>query len=301
MYQSPFIFETPFLKGGKEIADISYPNGKILKGRSTTVVPEPPRHSEPYTKKVTYYRDKNADGKYSKDDDDELISKAEIIIIASKDYTYLKKLFDKSKPTNYEVCIFIEDNSDDFLSDGSAFIKIGKSIRTVLKKQRLKDKFKKILLDDKKLKKQFKDFTFEFSEKLLEELITKGELSNISRDFAIGLIQSTFKTSILLGPVMSLIGTGVLGFTKILKKYIKFQPYHWDAAAKIPDPKHTSKIFKAKMVENKNFEPALFPLSNTVIDKVGGISEKDITTLAIELKQKLKEMEKDLNARLTSY
>ena len=249
---------------------------------TTEIICESDIDIEPYIKAFTVFKDTNGD---------KIVNHGEIItfkfrlkVFVSRDPGHLDLAYDKNNPEPEDICIFIEDNSGDILSARAGRIKIGSAFKNNLKElTSVNEKIKNKIVES--IDEFYKDLDLDFEAEELESLIQTGALENASGSFIISLLQAV-STPISLSYFLNKgVGEGMTSVADFLKKYIKFQPEHWDPEAKVKkDPDDDSK--DAARVDNPNFEPILFPFSKTLTGTVADNLESVVKEFSQILEQK---------------
>ena len=256
VYISPLILDSPLKKNASEVEAMQFHGAEKHSFNGIDIIADKAVNPEPFIREMFAYLDVNGDDVYTEGIDKHSFDYY-VKIFISKNDTYLRKLFENTEPANHEICLFLEDNSDDIISGSSAYVKIGENFRNELRRLETMGKGQGSLLEDEKFNQHFQNVILDFTEDQIAELIETGKVSNITQYVLIGLMQSVHFANIILAPLFEWIADDISAFTGILKKYIKFQPYHWDPEAKKPDPNDSSE--SPKMVDNTDFEPVLFP------------------------------------------
>ncbi len=297
-YISPFIEESPFKKSAKDIADIQFQGSHTKSLNGVSVFSDKQITEKPLLRKMFAYKDKNANDVYDKDVD-KYAFKFHVKVFISQDDSYLRDLLEKTNPDEHEVCLFLEDNSGDLFSGSSSYVKIGKNFRSHLLKRQKIGEGQIGLFENENFKQHFGNVELDFTDSQLQELIETGEIRNIKQEMFIALIQSASLTNMLLGPAYGLMADGIFALTDFLKKHIKFQNYHWDPGAKKPDPNDSS--VTPKMIENKEFEPILFPFSNKLIEGSSALAEEELSGLVKNLITAIQKRERAFITKIDSY
>ncbi len=176
---------------------------------------------------ITVFADQNQGGFI--DAGDQAIYAFVVKVFVSREDSYLRRAFAECEPAGNEVCFFLEDNSTDVLSDRAAYIKIGSDFAESIEKLRL---LTGALHDQgewfgvRSGESPFAGLNFTTPE--IDELIRMGRIENAARDTWVSLIQLANWQTLLLGPVYSVLGNGVLALTKEVREHLKFEDHHWD-------------------------------------------------------------------------
>ncbi len=276
-YRSPSAFmESPFSNTATQTQETFFFNADTTSLGGVDIVTET-NVSAFYVEDVTDLIDPGMSSLYGADQTPDMPYTTKVFV--SRDDSYLRKAFDKTEPLPNEVCLFLEDNSRDFFSDGSAYVKIGVDFRDDLSKR-------KDIADVIGAGVNQFEFTNEgneqnlqiqFTDQQINELIRTGEIVNATRSTLIGIFQAVNFGTVILTPVYKFLGEGVLTVTKGLRDYVKFKDHHWD-----PQAKATSAD------AGTGFEPVLFPYSQDVLTALETGGEAAIDEVARLIDQGLR-------------
>lgn len=198
-----------------------------------------------------------------------------VFVFLSKDDSYLRKAFDITEPAPDELCLYLEDNTDDIFSGASSYVKIGSGLVTEAK--RLEGIASSAALE--KMADALQLEKIGFTREDLAELIKNGGIANTSRDTVIGIMQALNLFNIALAPAVMLIGNGILAITAEIRPYITFQNHHWDPAAEQPAREGAE--------ETSSFEPFFFPGSNSLIEVISNEEEQAVSSVTGAFQQSL--------------
>jgi hypothetical protein len=281
---SPLV-ESPFQISAEDVQELFFASAETVAAGGMDIVAEN-NVSPTLVRQMFAFLDKNANKLY--DADEKILFHYTVKIFVSRDDSYLRQAFEKTLPQQNEVCIFLEDNSTDFLSDRSAYIKIGSDFQhDLIRRTHIADiEGKRLQYVDLMGSTPEFDYQLDFTEEQIEELIKTGQIKNHAQEFLLGLVQTLNMGNILLAPLCSALGNGILWITQNTREYIKFNEHHWN-----PEAKQGS--------EGSSFTPFLFsPIINQVKDLaslgeqiVGKVSE----TLRHTLRDKLNEFHLQLD------
>lgn len=213
-------------------------------------------------------------------------------IFVSKDDSYLRQAYDKTSPLADDVCLFLEDNTTDLFSGRSAYIKIGDNFKADLakRKQIAEIEGKKLLHLNFISTETDAEYQLEFNGPEIQELIKTGQITNPSQTLLIGLLQALSIGNIILAPLFTALGDGILWITKTTREFIKFQEYHWDPAAQNPNITEN---------DNTSFSPILFSFASAQIEELTTLAENSVgqvsSIIKTELNKKLNEVHSQLS------
>ena len=238
--------ESPLDKSGEDIQECYFSSADTYEVNGVEIIAENDV-CPTIVEELCTYQESNISDLYGVSE--QPVSPYTVKVFVSKDDSYLREAFEKTQPLPDEVCLFLEDNSTDNLSEGTAYVKVGDRFREDLAMR------KEIAAAEAGNLPQFSfindnnesDLQIDFTEGQLKELIETGSISNTSRTVLIGIFQAINFGTIVLTPVYSFLGDGIIWITTELRKYIKFQDYHWDPEAQRPQG-------------SEPFEPILCPL-----------------------------------------
>ena len=295
-YESPSL-DAPFKRSAEEIAELYFSQADITKIGQFTVISE---NDVNYIliQELKIFSDENKSGLY--ETGEVVFQNYNLMIFVSKDVSYLQSAFENSDPAPGDVCIFLEDNSTDTFSGKSAWkmegysdIVVGPKVRNELEQWFVRghnSTFRQLTGLEEQL-----GLELDLSRRELKQLIENGELKNATRTFAIGLFQFLNGLNILAAPLYSSIGNLILSATHGLRRYIKFQDYHWDPAAQIPVGD------QGEMQANPDFTPILLPFSNQTLEKLAELEASSIETVADMLQKQLLKEQANIKARLDQF
>ena len=288
LYRTTSAFaESDFTASGEEIqeclfdsAEVSYVNGvEIISENNVTPT---------ILEEISTYQESNISTLY--DLGESPVSPYTIKVFVSKDNSYLKEAFDKTQPLPDEVCLFLEDNSTDVFSDGTAYVKVGDHFRDDLAARR------EIAEAEAGNIPRFtfindageQDLSINFTEEQLEQLITTGQITNATRAIMIGIFQVVNFGTLILTPVYRFLGDGIIWITGKLREHIEFQDYHWDPEAERPE-------------DSGEFEPILCPVANELFATEVMIGEAIADTIATTLSAQLQAQKEQRMASWSAY
>ena len=179
-------------------------------------------------------------------------------VFVSKDDSYLRDLFEKTQPAANEVCLFLEDNSSDYVSGASSYVAVGSEFREDLSKRRdvAKDAASRVASSSFQNQAAQSPGGTQFSASEIETLISEGRASHVARETLITLFQIANWGTVLLAPVYGAIGDGIAAATEAIRGVVKFSDAAWDPQADVyTNSEHT-------------FSPALLPLADELVDLV---------------------------------
>ncbi|MGB8191223.1 MAG: hypothetical protein WCF67_04845 [Chitinophagaceae bacterium] len=220
-------------------------------------------------------------------EDEPVASPYSVKVFVSKDDSYLRQAFDKTEPLANEVCIFLEDNSTDYISGGSAYVKVGDNLREDLTRLREIAKteadnmqYFSFINDNNET-----DLSIDFTQDQIEELIATGEISNAVRTTIIGIVQVINFGSFILTPIYKILGDGISAVTGFLRKYIKLQDHHWDPEA----------------AQGNRFEPFFCPIANELVDTYEWAAEAMAEKVHVELLKQLELWKNSFHSSWNTY
>ena len=194
-------------------------------------------------------------------------------VFVSKDDSYLRDLYEKTQPAANEVCLFLEDNSSDYVSGASSYVAVGSQFREDLSKRRevAKDAASRVESSSFQNHATQSPGGAQFSASEIESLISEGRASHLGRETLITLFQIANWGTVLLAPVYGAIGDGIAAATQAIRGVVKFSDTAWDPQA------------EAYKNSAHAFTPALLPLADELVDLVtlGGEGALEIAESAM--------------------
>lgn len=170
------------------------------------------------------------------------------IIFISKNDSKLQKTFEETTPADNEICLFLEDNTGDLLSDRSYYIKVGSIYQEYLREVKNNGDLSNYLEPTQEFQYDNDDtsLNLQFTEEEIDQLINDGEITSESSAWGYATVKVVTFFLRNAKPIYAGLAYGILESTKFIKSYIKFQPHHWDPEAERQD--------------DTEFNPILFPL-----------------------------------------
>jgi len=221
--------------------------------------------------------DSNADGRF--DSAEKQLFTYQVTVFISTENSYLQKAWQACEPKDGEACLFLEDNSTDFFSDRSTYVKLG-SLFT--------DELKKSQIAEIEGKQNAAYSIFDYSANEIKELINTGKIENPTRNTMYTIYKFFNLQTVLLAPVFTGLGDVLLLITEKIR-YIKFDESSWNPDAKIQNE-------KGEWVANTDFSPILLPFKKEVLEEMASAAEtysaKAIALLEKQLEKQKKESDK---------
>lgn len=235
--------------------------------------------------------DANNNGKI--DQGEEVRENFNLLIFVSKDKSYLEEAYRNYDPDDWELCLFLEDNSTDTFSgtysnlvqqditeeDGESIlnIKVNGRLEPVLERWLNKEysAFVEVL--------QKAGLDIDLSKEQLKQLMTTGSLQNADFAFAKGILGMISKTGYFVGSIYVTIGDAILGATKFVREYTRIQEYQWNPQ------KGTTDDGKTK-VDNSSFTPFLLPFTQEFIDFLAQYPNEAIGEMVDGLEKELQKV-----------
>ncbi|MEL7496809.1 MAG: hypothetical protein AAFN77_04320 [Planctomycetota bacterium] len=207
-----------------------------------------------------------------------------IFVFVSKDASYLQEAFDKTDPADDEICIYLENNEGDLVSDQATWIRIGNHLRSQPKRLRA-------ILGSESVRSSLPIGGLFSEDAKIDELAQQGFLDNASRSIALALLSGMQQINYPVFYVGDKIGQGLLAFTKWLRPLVKFSDEHWDP----------EQFAKAPTNRGKEFAPIFFPFSNQILDQLFDDEKRNYGQVIATLRGSLAVQRDHLASKLNQF